>query len=58
MAVKIRPLVIAVVRWVPVERGGRKSGPPTVDVYAATAVLVMEGPKVVPNAEIAQVLPG
>jgi hypothetical protein len=109
-----KPLATAVVRWVPADQGGRKSGPPTTEVYAATAVfvqggeaetmpgwpaaadqvsilirptsrgedavdiaeigflvpdlarpylhagaelLVMEGPKVVANAEIAQVLP-
>jgi hypothetical protein len=108
------PLATAVVRWVPADQGGRRSGPPTADVYAATAVfvqggevetapgwpatadqvsilikptsrgedavdlaeigflapdlvrpflyagaelLVMEGPRVVANAEIAQVLP-
>ena len=108
------PLATAVVRWMPADQGCHRSGPPTVDVGAATAVfvlggeaetvpgwpagadqvsilikptirgedavdlaeigflvpdrvrpnlhagaelLVMEGPKVVANAEIAQVLP-
>ena len=38
-----KPMATAVVRWVPADRGGRKSGPPTVDVYAATAVVVQGG---------------
>jgi hypothetical protein len=37
------PMATAVVRWVPADQGGRRSGPPTADVYAATAVFVLGG---------------
>lgn len=36
-------MATAVVRWVTADQGGRKSGPPTVEVYAATAVFVRGG---------------
>lgn len=32
------PVACAVVRWLPPERGGRSSGPPTAPVYAATCI--------------------
>src|SRR4051812_129465 len=35
------PLATALVRWIPATDGGRESGPPTVTVYAATAVFVL-----------------
>ena len=35
------PMAYADVRWVPPEAGGRRSGPPTAKVYAATASFVM-----------------
>jgi hypothetical protein len=35
------PMAHADVRWVSPEAGGRRSGPPTADVYAATAIFVM-----------------
>jgi hypothetical protein len=44
------PMATAEVRWVPAEDGGRKSGPPTAAVYAATAVFVLGGD--------AEVMPG
>jgi hypothetical protein len=31
------PLAVAEVRWLPESQGGRHSGPPTAQVYAATA---------------------
>jgi hypothetical protein len=37
------PLAHAVVMWVPPEMGGRKSGPPTAPVYAATSIFVHGG---------------
>jgi hypothetical protein len=33
----------AVVRWLSADQGGRSSGPPTADVYAATTVFVLGG---------------
>ncbi len=36
-----KPVAHAVVTWVPPEQGGRRSGPPTARVYAATCVFVM-----------------
>jgi hypothetical protein len=38
-----QPLAIATVSWVPAGEGGRRSGPPTARVYAATAVFVQGG---------------
>ena len=38
-----KPLAIASVRWVSAAAGGRRSGPPTAPVYAATAVFVLGG---------------
>jgi hypothetical protein len=35
------PLALATVTWASVEEGGRRSGPPTAPVYAATAVFVL-----------------
>lgn len=37
------PLAEAIVTWRTAEQGGRRSGPPTVPVYAATAVFVRGG---------------
>lgn len=37
------PIAYAVVRWVPAEDGGRRSGPPTAPVYAATCVFPLGG---------------
>lgn len=37
------PMATAAVWWVPADQGGRKSGPPTVEVYAATAVFLQGG---------------
>ena len=34
-------LATAEVRWVPADQGGRRSGPPTAEVYAATAAFVL-----------------
>jgi hypothetical protein len=44
------PMAHAVVTWVPPESGGRRSGPPSAKVYAATATFVM--------GDDAEVLPG
>jgi hypothetical protein len=35
------PMARADVSWVSPDAGGRRSGPPTADVYAATAIFVM-----------------
>jgi hypothetical protein len=32
------PMAFAVVRWLSLEQGGRSSGPPTAQVYAATCI--------------------
>jgi hypothetical protein len=44
------PVAHAVVAWVPATNGGRRSGPPTARVYAATCIFVMGGDR--------EVLPG
>jgi hypothetical protein len=44
------PMAIAVVTWLSAEDGGRRSGPPTAEVYAATCVFPLGGD--------AEVLPG
>jgi hypothetical protein len=44
------PVAHAVVMWVPAADGGRRSGPPTARVYAATCIFVMGGDR--------EVLPG
>jgi hypothetical protein len=44
------PVAHVAVTWVPPESGGRRSGPPTARVYAATCVFVMGGDR--------EVLPG
>jgi hypothetical protein len=44
------PIAYAVVKWILSEMGGRRSGPPTAPVYAATVVFVM--------GDDAEVLPG
>jgi len=35
------PVAFAVVRWLSQEEGGRRSGPPTAPVYAATSVFAL-----------------
>src|SRR5438046_4148296 len=47
------PLATAEVRWVATADGGRRSGPPTVPVYAATAVFRLGG-----DAEVVPGWPG
>ena len=39
----LKPIACAVVTWVPAEMGGRKSGPPSAPVYAATSVFILGG---------------
>lgn len=38
-----RPVAHAVISWRPADQGGRRSGPPTAPVYAATAVFPLGG---------------
>lgn len=39
----VEPVGKAVVRWLTAEEDGRRSGPPTANVYAATSVFFMGG---------------
>ncbi|MFI1294321.1 hypothetical protein ACH4VM_39130 [Streptomyces sp. NPDC020792] len=39
------PMAVAVVRWLPESQGGRRSGPPTAPVYAATATFRSDTPQ-------------
>lgn len=41
--IELKPMATAEVRWVPADQGGRRSGPPTAEVYAATAAFVLGG---------------
>lgn len=44
------PIARALVSWVPPDIGGRRSGPPSAAVYAATSIFVQDGdPEVHPN---------
>jgi hypothetical protein len=39
----VEPVAVAVVRWLSLQQGGRRSGPPTAPVYAATCVFPIGG---------------